>query len=65
MSFHARVETLVTSLLEIAQEMDMGENADIRWLKYQGDLVRQAAEILHNNYSEKPFKGVVPNNGTR
>ena len=65
MSFHTRVEMLVTALLEIAQEMDMGENADIQWLKYQGDLVRQAAEILHNNYSEKPFEGVVSNDGTR
>jgi hypothetical protein len=43
---------LVMSLLELAAELDKGENADINWLKYMGEQVREAAGIIHHNYSE-------------
>jgi hypothetical protein len=33
-------------LREIAEELDKGINADIGWLKYQGDAIREAAELI-------------------
>ena len=42
-------------MLELAAELDKGENADINWLKYMGDAVRDAAGIIHRNYSDAPM----------
>jgi hypothetical protein len=33
---------LIASLTELADELDKGENMDIGWVKYQGDLIRRA-----------------------
>jgi hypothetical protein len=43
------------SLLELADELDKGDNADILWLKYQGETIRSAATIIHYNYSDDPM----------
>lgn len=32
---------LIASLTELADELDKGENMDIGWVKYQGDLIRR------------------------
>ena len=50
-----RIEALVFTLIEVAAELDKGEYADIGWLKYQGDMIREAAAIVHYNYSEAPM----------
>jgi hypothetical protein len=50
-----REAALVMSMLELAAELDKGENADINWLKYMGPLVREAATIIHHNYSDAPM----------
>lgn len=47
--------TLVKALLELADELDKGENADILWLKYQGETIRSAATVIHYNYSDDPM----------
>jgi len=47
-----REAALVMSMLELAAELDKGENADMAWLKYMGPLVREAAGIIHHNYSD-------------
>jgi len=39
---------LVDTLLEIATELDTGNDADISWLKYQGDVLREAADLIHS-----------------
>ena len=39
---------LVDTLLEIGTELDTGNDADISWLKYQGDVLREAAELIHS-----------------
>lgn len=44
--------TLVKLLLELADELDKGDNGDIFWLKYQGETVRRAATVIHYNYSD-------------
>jgi hypothetical protein len=41
-----RYDTLLRDMAELAEELDKGNNADIGWLKYQGDLVRRAANLL-------------------
>ena len=46
-----REAALVMMMLELAAELDKGENADINWLKYMGD----AAGIIHHNYSDAPM----------
>lgn len=48
-------EKLVESLTELAAELDKGENADIFWLKYMGETVRDAARLIHYNYTEAPL----------
>jgi len=50
-----REAALVMMMLELAAELDKGENADINWLKYMGDAVRDAAGIIHRNYSDSPM----------
>ena len=50
-----REAALVMMMLEVAAELDKGENADINWLKYMGDAVRDAAGIIHHNYSDAPM----------
>lgn len=39
-------ESLIKILLEIAEELDKGDNADIHWLKYMGESVREAARLI-------------------
>ena len=39
--------TLTSALLEIADEMDKGENADVRWLLAQAQIVRLAATRIN------------------
>ena len=39
----------VSSLLELADELDKGENMDIGWTKYQGNLLRRVAHRLSHN----------------
>lgn len=48
-------EVLIKSLLELAAELDKGENADIGWLKYQGDSVRDAARLIHCTFTDDPM----------
>jgi hypothetical protein len=36
----------VARLIELADELDKGENMDIGWVKYQGNLLRRAAKLL-------------------
>jgi hypothetical protein len=50
-----REAALVMSMLELAAELDKGLNADMAWLKYMGPLVREAAGIIHHNYSDAPM----------
>jgi hypothetical protein len=50
-----REAALVMSMLELAAELDKGENADINWLKYMGPMLREAAGIIHHNYSDAPM----------
>ena len=50
-----REAALVMSMLELAAELDKGLNADMAWLKYMGPLVREAATIIHHNYSDAPM----------
>jgi hypothetical protein len=50
-----REAALVMSMLELAAELDKGLNADMAWLKYMGPLVREAATIIHYNYSDAPM----------
>ena len=50
-----REAALVMSLLELAAELDKGIGADINWLKYMGPAVREAATIIHHNYSDAPM----------
>ena len=50
-----REAVLVMSMLELAAELDKGLNADMAWLKYMGPLVREAATIIHHNYSDAPM----------
>ncbi len=50
-----REAQLVMSLLELAAELDKGIDADINWLKYMGPTVREAATIIHHNYSDAPM----------
>jgi hypothetical protein len=38
----------VSSLHELADELDKGENMDIGWVKYQGNLLRHVATLLSN-----------------
>ena len=41
---------LIASLTELADELDKGENMDIGWVKYQGDLIRRAiTEVTRRN----------------
>jgi hypothetical protein len=37
---------LVAHLVEIAVELDKGNEADISWLKYQGNVLREAVELI-------------------
>jgi hypothetical protein len=43
------------SMLELAAELDKGINGDLNWLKYMGPMVREAAGIIHHNYSDAPM----------
>ena len=43
------------SMLELAAELDKGIAADINWLKYMGPMLREAAGIIHHNYSDAPM----------
>lgn len=55
-----REASLVMTLLEIAAELDKGDNGDIFWLKYMGPSVREAATIIHHNYSDDPMPTYPP-----
>jgi hypothetical protein len=55
-----REAPLVMSLLELAAELDKGIDADINWLKYMGPAVREAATIIHHNYSDAPMPLDIP-----
>jgi hypothetical protein len=46
---------LVDHLVEIAAELDKGNDADISWLKYQGDVLRESAELIHRTFTDDPF----------
>ena len=46
---------LVDHLVEIAAELDKGNDADISWLKYQGDVLREAVELIHRTFTDDPF----------
>ena len=50
-----REAALVMSMLELAAELDKGLNADMAWLKYMGPMLREAAGIIHHNYSDAPM----------
>jgi hypothetical protein len=50
-----REAALVMSMLELAAELDKGINGDLNWLKYMGPMVREAAAIIHHNYSDAPM----------
>ena len=50
-----REAALVMSLLELAAELDKGIDGDLFWLKYMGPTVREAAGIIHHNYSDAPM----------
>ena len=50
-----REAALVMSMLELAAELDKGENADISWIKYMGPMLEEAAAIIHYNYSDAPM----------
>jgi hypothetical protein len=50
-----REAALVMSLLELAAELDKGIDGDLNWLKYMGPAVREAAGIIHYNYSDAPM----------
>jgi hypothetical protein len=41
-------EQLVAHIIELADELDKGENMDIGWVKYQGNLLRHVATLLSN-----------------
>ena len=49
---------LVDTLLEIATELDTGNDADISWLKYQGDVLREAAELIYRTFTDDPMPDV-------
>ena len=49
---------LVDTLLEIATELDTGNDADISWLKYQGDVLREAAQLIHRTFTDDPMPDV-------
>lgn len=38
----------ISGLLELARELDKGDNMDIFWVKYQGNLLRRVANRLSN-----------------
>lgn len=48
-------ESLIKMLLEVAAELDKGENADIGWLKYMGGSVRDAARLIHRTFTDSPM----------
>jgi hypothetical protein len=42
-------EQLIAELIELAEELEKGEDADTHWLKYQGPLIREAITALQEN----------------
>lgn len=40
------VQITASSLIEVANELDKGENMDIGWVKYQGNILRRTANLL-------------------
>ena len=54
------VSNLIDSirLIELATELDKGEDMDIDWVKYQGNMLRRVAHILeqYQTLSKKPAR---------
>jgi hypothetical protein len=42
-------EKLLNALTELAEELDKGDEADLGWLTYQGNLVRKVITALQEN----------------
>ena len=42
-------EQLIAELIELAEELEKGENMDPHWVKYQGPVIREAITALQEN----------------